>query len=214
VKPTFEHRSPPLAEVVRDINKFSNNVMAEQLALTLAREAAPALPATPEAARGVLLRWLGERFGRAATAGVVLSNGSGLSRESRLSARLLARLLVWAHAAPTMPELMASLPVSAVDGTTRGKRSAAGRAHLKGGSLRDSAGIAGYVLAANGRRLVLAAIINDAQANAARPALEALVQWAYAQAGTARAQHEPPMPPARPRLDAHDATRSTLPRTP
>ncbi len=178
VKPSFEHRSPPLAEVVRDINKFSNNVMAEQLSLTLAREAAPSVPATPEAARAGLLRWVNERAGVAAAAGTVLGNGSGLSRETRLSPRLLARLLVLAHATPTMPELMASLPVAAVDGTTRGMRSGAGRAHLKTGSLRDVYGLAGYVLAADGRRLVIAAMINHAQANAARPALEALVQWA------------------------------------
>jgi D-alanyl-D-alanine carboxypeptidase/D-alanyl-D-alanine-endopeptidase (penicillin-binding protein 4) len=188
VRPTFEHRSPPLAEVVRDINKFSNNVMAEQLALTLAREATGgAVPATPEAARALLQRWLAERVGAATAAGAVLGNGSGLSRQSRLSPRQLARLLVLAHGGPTMPELMSSLPLTAHDGTARRMRGAPGRAHLKTGSLRDVYALAGYVLAADGRRLVLAALINHPQANAARPALEALVQWA----------HDEP-PPARP----------------
>jgi D-alanyl-D-alanine carboxypeptidase/D-alanyl-D-alanine-endopeptidase (penicillin-binding protein 4) len=182
LKPTFEHRSPSLAEVVRDINKFSNNVMAEQLALTLAREAAPAVPATPEAARLLLRRWLAERLGNAGSAGAVLGNGSGLSRETRLTTRQLARILQLAHVSPTMPELVASLPVSAVDGTARRLRGAPGRAHLKTGSLRDSYGLAGYVLAADGRRLVLAALINHPYANAARPALDALVQWAHGEA--------------------------------
>jgi serine-type D-Ala-D-Ala carboxypeptidase/endopeptidase (penicillin-binding protein 4) len=188
LKPTFEHRSPPLAEVVRDINKFSNNVMAEQLALTLAREAAPAAPAavtTPDAARALLQRWLVERVGAPLAAGAVVGNGSGLSRDTRIAPRQLARLLVLAHASPIAPELMASLPISAVDGTARRLRGATGRAHLKTGSLRDVYGLAGYLLAADGRRLVVAAIINHPQANAARAALDALVQWAHDDVGTA-----------------------------
>jgi len=76
-----------------------------------------------------------------------------------------------------MPELMSSLPVSGLDGTLRRSRASAGRAHLKTGSLRDVAGVAGYVLSDSGRRYVLVAIINHANANQARPALDALVQW-------------------------------------
>ncbi len=52
-----------------------------------------------------------------------------------------------------------------------------GRAHLKTGSLRDVAAVAGYVLGASGKRYVLVAVINHPNANAARPALDALVQW-------------------------------------
>ena len=65
IEPSFEWRSPPLAEVVRDINKFSNNVMARQLSLTLALQAAPQQPATPEAAREVA-HALGDRRHRRA----------------------------------------------------------------------------------------------------------------------------------------------------
>ena len=108
----------------------------------------------------------------------MLSNGSGLARDSRLTARQLARLLVLAQAAPTMPELIASLPISGTDGTTRRLRSAIGRAHLKTGSLRDVAGVAGYVLADSGKRYVLVAIANHPNASAARPAFEALLDWA------------------------------------
>lgn len=178
--PSFEHRSPPLAEVVRDINKFSNNVMAEQLFLTLAAQARPGVPATPEAAREQLRRWLGERLGAEPGPEVVVHNGSGLSRDNRLSARLLAQLLAAMFAGPVMPELAASLPVSGSDGTLRRMRAGSGRAHLKTGSLRDVAGVAGYVLPQQGpsagRRLVLVALINHSNANAARPAIEALVQ--------------------------------------
>jgi D-alanyl-D-alanine carboxypeptidase/D-alanyl-D-alanine-endopeptidase (penicillin-binding protein 4) len=77
-----------------------------------------------------------------------------------------------------MPELMSSLPIAGVDGTLRRSKSATGRTHLKTGSLRDVAGVAGYVLAPNGQRSILVAIVNHPNANAARPAIDALIQWA------------------------------------
>jgi serine-type D-Ala-D-Ala carboxypeptidase/endopeptidase (penicillin-binding protein 4) len=187
-KPTFEISSPPLAEVVRDINKYSNNVMAQQLFLTLGLVQRGA--GTPEAAREVVRQWASDRLGAAATAGLVIDNGSGLSRESRVSARLLARLLQVAWASPVMPELMSSLPVSGTDGTLKRLRGGAdiGRAHLKTGSLRDVTGVAGYVLSNSGRRYAVVAIVNHANANAARPALDALVQWAASDAAAAPAE--------------------------
>ncbi|MBE0548132.1 MAG: D-alanyl-D-alanine carboxypeptidase, partial [Rubrivivax sp.] len=106
-----------------------------------------------------------------------IDNGSGLSRSTRLSAQRLARLLLQAYDSPVMSELMSSLPISGLDGTLRRSRSSAGRAHLKTGSLRDVTGVAGYVLSNSGRRFVLVAIVNHPQAGAARPALDALVQW-------------------------------------
>jgi D-alanyl-D-alanine carboxypeptidase/D-alanyl-D-alanine-endopeptidase (penicillin-binding protein 4) len=179
VKPSFEITSPPLAEVVRDINKYSNNVMAQQLLLTLALQRPGATRATPDDAREVLRRWLGERLGESPEPlqGVVIDNGSGLSRETRVTAALLVRVLQAAWSGPVMAELMASLPVNGLDGTLRRANSSAGMAHLKTGSLRDVAGVAGYVLGASGKRYVLVAVINHPNANAARPALDALVQW-------------------------------------
>jgi len=177
--PSFEISSPALAEVVRDINKYSNNVMAQQLMLTLALQQAKAGPATPEAGREMLRQWLVQRLGESpeTMAGVVIDNGSGLSRQTRISAALLARVLQAAWASPVMSELMASLPVNGLDGTSRRSRSSPGLAHLKTGSLRDVAGVAGYVLGASGRRYVLVAVINHPNANAAKPALDTLVQW-------------------------------------
>jgi len=177
--PSFELTSPPLAEVVRDINKFSNNVMAQQLFLTLATADAEAglAPATVTQARAGVREWLTRHAGTQ-VADVVLDNGAGLSRESRLPAALLARLLQQAWSSPVMPELMASLPVSALDGTLRRADIPAGRAHLKTGSLRDVTGLAGYVLSNSGRRYVLVAVVNHTHARAARPALDALTRWA------------------------------------
>ena len=175
-KPSFEMPSLALTEVVRDINKFSNNVMAQQLFLTLAAQAQPGEPATVAGARETLRRWLVARTGELGDE-VVIDNGSGLSRDTRISALRLARLLLQTYDSPVMSELMASLPISGLDGTMRRSRATAGRAHLKTGTLRDVVAVAGYVLTHSGRRLVLVAIVNHPHAIAARPALDALVQW-------------------------------------
>ena len=177
--PVFELVSPALAEVIRDINKFSNNVMAQQLFLTLnlPPRGGNAGAASLEGARDTVRRWWQERIGGADPP--VMDNGSGLSRNERISAQALARLLQTAYLSPLMPELMSSLPIAGVDGTLRRNRSrAAGNAHLKTGSLRDVVAVAGYVHAASGRRYVLVGIVNHANANAARPALDALLDWA------------------------------------
>lgn len=174
--PSFMVNSPTLAEVVRDINKFSNNVMAQQLFLTLALTQRGV--GSPELAREVLGAWAQARLGRTANE-LIIDNGSGLSRDGRLSANLLAQLLQLAWASPVMPELMSSLPVSGVDGTLKRTRAAPGRAHLKTGSLRDVSGIAGYVLGNSGRRYVVVAIVNHPNAAAAKPALfDAVLEWA------------------------------------
>lgn len=183
--PAFELRSPPLAELVRDINKFSNNVMAQQLFLTLALQATPGQPATLQAARETLARWLAERTGEAGDE-LVIDNGSGLSRATRISARRLARLLLQTWDGPVMSELMSSLPIGGADGTLRRAPMAPGRAHLKTGSLRDVSGLAGYVLSDSGRRYVLVAIVNHPRAGLARPALDALVQWTLRDAPAGR----------------------------
>jgi len=178
----FTFESPTLAQVVRDINKYSNNTMAEQLFLTLASTAAAPEPAasaaavTQEQARAVLVRWLHERLGAAAD-GVVVVNGSGLARETRISARTLAQLLQSDWMSPIMPELVSSLPIAGVDGTLRKSGALAGRAHLKTGSMRDVIALAGFVQAESGRRYILVAIINDPNAGAARPALDAAIDW-------------------------------------
>jgi len=169
---TFEITSPSLAEVIRDINKFSNNVMAQQLFLTLGLPA----PATPESARKALRQWWQYRI--SATDIPTIDNGSGLSRHNRISAEQLGQLLQVAYASPTMPELMSSLALVGVDGTLRRSLASSASAHLKTGSLKDVTALAGYVHAASGKRYVLVAMVNHANAAAVRPALDALVDWA------------------------------------
>ena len=172
--PAFEVSSPTLAEVIRTINKYSNNVMAQQLFLTLSLQARGV--GTLAESRTLVQDWWRERLGGAELPQV--ENGSGLSRSDRISAQALARLLLWGWASPFMPEMLASLPITGTDGTLKRMRnSAQGQAHLKTGSLRDVTGVAGYVDAASGKRYVLVAIANHANAQAARPAIDALVEW-------------------------------------
>jgi D-alanyl-D-alanine carboxypeptidase/D-alanyl-D-alanine-endopeptidase (penicillin-binding protein 4) len=134
---------------------------------------------SPDTAAVWLQAWLDAHAGTTPPARVV--NGSGLARETRLSPGQLAALLRWGWAQPWMPELLSSLPVAGQDGTLSRQPgrfgAAAGRAHLKTGSLRDVVAIAGIVDAPSGRRWVVVAVINHPQAAAARPALDALLRW-------------------------------------
>ncbi|MDH5534086.1 MAG: D-alanyl-D-alanine carboxypeptidase/D-alanyl-D-alanine-endopeptidase, partial [Betaproteobacteria bacterium] len=108
--------SPALAEIVRDINKFSNNVMARQLFLTLGAEG-DGPPGTTDKANRVVRQWLAQKG--LTMPELVIENGSGLSRIERISAQSLGRLLLAAFSSPLMPEFIASLPLAAVDGTMK-----------------------------------------------------------------------------------------------
>lgn len=174
VPPSFVVSSPPLSEVVRDINKFSNNVMAQQLFLTLGLQLRG--QGTPEAARDVLREWMQATLGAdAATA--VIDNGSGLSRRARLSASHLAAFVQAGWRSSAMPQWLASLPRAGEDGTARRMNAGGARAYLKTGSLRDVTGVAGIVVTRHGRRYAVAAIVNHPQAHRGRGAIEALLRW-------------------------------------
>lgn len=174
-----EWQSPSLPEVVRDINKYSNNVMARQVLLTIAAETGN-LPATPEGAATIVKGWLDHKG--IDTSKLVIENGSGLSRIEQVTPEMMGRMLVAAFQSPVMPELMSSLPVVGLDGTMRRRLvddTVAGHAHIKTGSLDGVRAVAGYVLAASGRRYAVVCIINDTRAVAGQAAQDALLQWIY-----------------------------------
>jgi len=183
--PVFVQESPALAEVIRDINKFSNNVMARQLFLTLSAEMSGA-PGRAERSAEVVRSWLARKGINASE--LVVENGSGLSREDRISAGNLGALLLAAYASPFMPEFIASMPLVALDGTMKRRlksESVAGHAHIKTGSLADARTLAGFVLDRQGRRFVVAFFVNHANAAASRPAQDAMLEWIYEHAGDA-----------------------------
>lgn len=173
----LEQTSDPLGYVVRDINKWSNNLMARQLLLTIAAErvGAPATVGKGEAAIQTWLRSKNLRFNE-----LVVDNGSGLSRSARISAEHMGQLLVSAFNSAVMPELMASLPILSKDGTIVGRLKSSpanGRAHLKTGSIDGVSAIAGYVLDASGHRHVLVMLVNHAKAASSKAAQDALIEW-------------------------------------
>jgi D-alanyl-D-alanine carboxypeptidase/D-alanyl-D-alanine-endopeptidase (penicillin-binding protein 4) len=180
----YTHESPSLAEIVRDINKYSNNVMARQLFLTISSETLKS-PGSSSASAQVVRSWLTQRSIHAPE--LVLENGSGLSRTERISAASMAELLQAAFRSPVMPELMASLPLVAYDGTMKRRLNSsavAGQAHIKTGTLSDVRAIAGYVLDRGGRRHVVVFMINHPNATAGQEAQDALLRWVYASGST------------------------------
>ncbi|MGA8009139.1 MAG: D-alanyl-D-alanine carboxypeptidase/D-alanyl-D-alanine-endopeptidase [Thiomonas sp.] len=167
--------SPALAVLVRDINKYSNNVMAQQVFLSLALQAG-AQRATWAGAAQAVEQWLSTN--NLPMPGLVLDNGCGLSRTARISAADLNALLRAAWNSPVMPEFVSSLPLAGEDGTLRRHFSdpdTAGRIHAKTGSLDGVLSLAGYAQARGGKRYTFAALVNDPRAGGAWPALEAFV---------------------------------------
>jgi D-alanyl-D-alanine carboxypeptidase/D-alanyl-D-alanine-endopeptidase (penicillin-binding protein 4) len=177
----LEQYSEPLGSIVRDINKWSNNVMARQLLLTIAAEKS-SVPATEAKGASVIQSWLaanGLKFDE-----LVIENGSGLSRTEQISAQHMGQLLVHAYNSPVMPEMMASLPILSLDGTIKQRlkdSQSNGRAHLKTGSLNGVSAIAGYVLDANSHRHVLVMLVNHPNAAASKSAQDALIEWVHQQ---------------------------------
>lgn len=171
--------SAPLAEIVRDTNKFSNNIMARHLFLTLGAESGGA-PASAQKGFTAVKSWLAAK-GIAAPE-LVMENGSGLSRIERISAANLSALLQAAWRSPVMPEMISSMPIVGLDGTMRRRlvgNSVAGRAHVKTGLLADARAMAGYVLDRNGRRHVVVMLVNHPAAPETQPAMDALLRWVY-----------------------------------
>lgn len=176
-----EHTSPALADMLREMNKTSNNVMARALYLALSRANDATQLASTSKSEQVLKTWLqGKGFNFSE---LVLENGAGLSRQERISASHLGALLCDAFHSPVMAELSASLPIYGVDGSLSKRKGNGlyGRAHLKTGSLENVRSIAGYELDAKGRYWSVVFMANGLKADATKPAQEALLNWIYQQ---------------------------------
>jgi D-alanyl-D-alanine carboxypeptidase/D-alanyl-D-alanine-endopeptidase (penicillin-binding protein 4) len=175
----LQWESPTLAQIIRDINKHSNNVMARQLLISLAT-LPTSTAVTPEVGAAQAKAWL-DTLG-VNSESVVIENGAGLSRKERLSANTLSKVLYHAWHSPYMPEFIASLPIVGVDGTmirTLKNSAVKARAHIKTGSLNDVASIAGYAKAKSGRWISVVCMINHAEANSARTSFNELLEWIY-----------------------------------
>ena len=189
-----EHLSRPLPVVVRDINKFSDNALARLLYLTLGAMAvgtANGDVATAVLSERVVRSWMREHG--ISDKGLVLDNGSGLSRLERISASQLAAVLLSASRNVLAPEYLSSLPLAAVDGSMRLRLKdspAAGRARIKTGTLNGVFGVAGYVPDAAGRMNIVVGLLNhETTGNATgRAILDALIDW-VARSGATPSAH-------------------------
>ncbi|EIJ35424.1 D-alanyl-D-alanine carboxypeptidase/D-alanyl-D-alanine-endopeptidase [Thiothrix nivea] len=172
------HYSPPLRDVMVEINKESNNVKARQLLLSMGAKqfGAPGTTQKGAAAVGQFLESRGLRF-----SSLKIENGSGLSRVERISAREMGEMLVDAYNSPYRDDLMRSMAVLGQDGTVKGRlKNLAGRGKFKTGTLRNVRALAGYLTAANGQTYVVSLLHNDGNIRAsAKEAHDDLVEWVY-----------------------------------
>lgn len=179
--------SPDLVDVIRDINKYSNNTMARQVFLSIgAKNRLPSDPDDAQAAYRVIGDWFARKGIRAPS--LVMENGSGLSRNERITAREMATMLYAAWHSPYSAELMTSMPLAGMDGTLRKRfRSTElmGNAHLKTGTLNNVRALAGFTRDAQGNLFAVAAILNHPRPWGASAVLDQLLLDLY-QNGTGR----------------------------
>lgn len=180
-EPFLSFDSWPLADVIRKVNKHSNNVMARQLLYTLGAETFGP-PGTEENGRRAIEQWLVDEGLDSPT--FLLDNGAGLSRSSRMTADQLTALLRFAYRKPYMPEFLSSMSISGLDGTMSRRfrnDNLTGRAHFKTGSLDHVVAIAGYVQSRSGDRYAVVAMQNheDIHRGPGEEVQEALVRWVY-----------------------------------
>jgi D-alanyl-D-alanine carboxypeptidase/D-alanyl-D-alanine-endopeptidase (penicillin-binding protein 4) len=167
-----------LGEIVRLTNKFSSNLMARHLLLTMGGERFGP-PATTQKGADAIALWARERG--LDLQGMDIDNGSGLSRATHISVLQMSRVLSAAYHSRYAPEFIASLPLAGIDGTlkSRMRQTPAGSVRLKTGHLDGVSGVAGYVTTASGKSFVLVSLVNDLRSNAgAGDAVHAaLVTW-------------------------------------
>lgn len=177
--PLIADTSTPLADIVREMNKWSSNVIARQLIANLGADDQASINAV---ASGAAVAKAQLESAGIDTTGLVIENGSGLSRIERIRVDSLGKLLAVAWQRPFMPEFIAAMPVAGLDGTARRRLTdspARGQAHIKTGTINGVRAFAGYVLDRNGRRQVVVMAVNHPEAAASRPAQDALLEWVW-----------------------------------
>lgn len=177
------HESEPLSEVVRVTNKYSSNMMARSLVLAIAAEM-NGTPATTAAGEETIVGWLktrGLEFPE-----LVIGNGSGLSRDARMSADSMAKLLAGAQQSRYAPEFLTSLSLGGLDGTLQKRFQDVddpSRIRMKTGTLRDVSSIAGYVTGRSGKTYAVVVFVNHpgAQNGIGEPIQTTVIDWVLRQ---------------------------------
>jgi D-alanyl-D-alanine carboxypeptidase/D-alanyl-D-alanine-endopeptidase (penicillin-binding protein 4) len=167
--------SNSLLDVVMDVNKLSNNLLSRHLWLQLSAQAS--VPATVQASWDRLRVWL--QGHRVELPSLVIENGSGLSRNERLSPRDLSKILQLAQRLPMASMFRDSLPVAGIDGTMKRRLTEPGfrgQLWLKTGTLNQVRALAGYIEARSGQRYSFSIMINHPKAPSARQAVDNLLR--------------------------------------
>lgn len=137
-----EHLSAPLSDAIRTMNKQSDNLFARSIFLTLGANQAGD---TVENARAAVFKSF--KQSGIDTQGLVIENGSGLSREERVTARTLGTMLYRAYFNDLFNEpFIDSLPIAGYDGTLRRRLRDVGGLRMKTGTLKDVRALAGFRL--------------------------------------------------------------------
>lgn len=173
----YSRTSRPLSDVVRLTNKFSNNLLARHLFLALgSADGREGGVLSKERSRAWLARWSAEHG--LDPKGVFIDNGSGLSRETRVTGRFMTDLLVEGWNGPYMSEYLSSLPITGEDGTMRNRAVAPRYARIKTGLISGVRAVGGYVHAENGRRYAVFAVVEgDRNIGNGIPFLNSVIDW-------------------------------------
>ncbi|MGB6484380.1 MAG: D-alanyl-D-alanine carboxypeptidase/D-alanyl-D-alanine-endopeptidase [Candidatus Acidiferrales bacterium] len=154
-----EHDSPPLIEIVRVLNKVSENLHAEILLRTVAKEkTGMGSLAAGLAIEQKFLTSIGVPLGD-----VLVDDGSGLSRENLVTPRAVVALLEYVHQQPWGDAFVATLPVAGVDGTLQHRlidTPAQGRIQAKTGSVERTQAVSGFATTLRGEHLIFSIFDN------------------------------------------------------
>lgn len=177
--------SLPMQTIITDINQYSNNIMADQVFLSLPVYSKDQ-PAVYTGSYAQSRKWL-KNWWQHTLPGIeqpsYVENGSGLSRRTRVSADTLSQLLQHAASHTAAEPFVQSMGVAGVSGTiaklkNRDPDSAAiGKAFIKTGTLNGVRAIGGYVDGQSGKRYTVVGMINHRYAGRSKPVLDALLDW-------------------------------------
>jgi len=183
IEPIVVWNSVPMSDIIKSINKFSNNLMTRHLLLTLGAEILGP-PATVDKGIEAVKNYL--ELKSLDSALLTMTNGAGLSRDTRVTVALLNEVLQSAWASPYMPEYVASLPLNGMDGTMRNRvrgSQMSGRMHVKTGSLDEVTAVNGFIYSQSNRVFAVSGMVNHelADRGPGNELLDSLLTWVYLQ---------------------------------
>ena len=173
------HLSRPLGVLIRDMNKYSLNLMARNLMLTVIAEDLKK-QVTEDDVNHFVLDWLGNQG--IANDNIFVENGAGLSRKTYINADTLLEIMDKIYEHPYMPEMLSSLSVLNEDGTLEKKMpfsKVKKNGHFKTGSLKNVSAIAGYFVDKDKNKKILIFLMIDKEANKSYKLQNELINLAF-----------------------------------